>query len=764
MDEASPQALQRAHLAAVVDGSLDAIIATDPQGRIEAWNPAARRMFGYASEEIIGRPASVLVPEDRHEELARFQQKIRAGQPVERLETVRVDRQGRRFEVSVTFSPIRDELDRLFGISTIERDISERRRMENELRASEQRFRATFEQAAVGICHNAPDGRWLRVNPRFCEILATPHDELLRQSFQELTHPEDLEADLALMKRALAGEIDHYALEKRYRRKDGSWVWASLHVSLVRDDRGRPDYFVGILQDVAARKRAEEEARASEQTLRTILDSLPIGVWFSDAEGRVVYGNRAGIRVWGGRAFGSFKELGAYKGWRADTGRIIEPQEWPLARALRGETCLNERVEIEGFDGVRRSVLNSALPLRTEDGHIRGAVAMLEDVTPREETEAAVRATRERLAAVVDHASEAILSLDAEGRIESFNPAAERIFGYDAGEVLGRGVSMLMPSPHREEHARYMTDSRQKRDSRILGVTRELQGLRKDGTVFPMELSVSEIEHLGSFIGIVRDISDRKDLEGRLRETDRMATIGNFAAGLCHDMDNIVSPMLIRLSLLEDSSLDEEETHESIQALRLCADALAELTRAMRGLVRGDDGSERSGVDLASWWEELKSLLHVALSPGVELVSEMPADLPPIAARRGQLTRAVLNLVVNADEAISRANGGTGRIVVSAEAGPSEAEIRLCVRDDGPGMPPEIRGRIFEPLFSTKSAPATGLGLPMVLAFVEEVGGSIEVESEPGRGSEFILRLPTIEARLSIPHGSDLLERPTPTS
>jgi PAS domain S-box-containing protein len=164
------------------------------------------------------------------------------------------------------------------GVSIISLDITERKRAEEALRESEQKFRATFDLAAAGITHVAPDGKWIEVNHRMCEIMGYSREELLRKSFPELTHPEDLDTDLELHQRLLAGEVPAYSLEKRYRRRDGSMVWANLTVSLVRAPSGAPSYFISVVEDITEKKRAEAEQAATQRHYRELFDNVAIAL------------------------------------------------------------------------------------------------------------------------------------------------------------------------------------------------------------------------------------------------------------------------------------------------------------------------------------------------------------------------------------------------------------------------------------------------------------------------------------------------------
>ncbi len=179
-------------------------------------------------------------------------------------------------------SPIRDHTGQVVGVSTIASDITERKQVETILRESEERFRATFEQAAVGIAHIGLDGRFLRVNRKLCEILGYTQGELMRLTFQEITAPAWLDADLENVRKMLAKELAIYTMEKRYVRKDGSLVWANLTVSLAHEPHGAPRYFISVIEDISQRKATEEALRGSEARYRDLFENSPISLWEQD--------------------------------------------------------------------------------------------------------------------------------------------------------------------------------------------------------------------------------------------------------------------------------------------------------------------------------------------------------------------------------------------------------------------------------------------------------------------------------------------------
>lgn len=273
-----------AWLAAVVDSSFDAIISKRLDGTITSWNAAAESLFGYSSADIIGQPMRRLIPEDRQAEEDAILARVAAGKDVKPFETVRVHKDGRLVDVSITVSPIRTAGGRITGASTIARDIGEHKRAEAALREGEERFRLIFEGAEVGIAQVAPDGSWLRANSRLCEITGYPAEELQAKTFQEITHPDDLAADLAQVSRMLNGEIENYGLDKRYIRKDGSIAWVRLRVGASRKAGGKLAYFIAAVLDISDQVRAETALRESEERLRLANEAAGIGTVTVDLE------------------------------------------------------------------------------------------------------------------------------------------------------------------------------------------------------------------------------------------------------------------------------------------------------------------------------------------------------------------------------------------------------------------------------------------------------------------------------------------------
>lgn len=361
-----------------------ATVFLDRDLRIQRVTPAANVLFALTSNDL-GRPLSDLGrPLNCQEIVAEVERSLAHLQPAQ-LEVSA----GERLYIA-RILPYRTATDHVVGVVLTFHDITTRRDSEYALRESEERFRATFEQAAVGIAHLAPDGQWLRVNGKLCDILGFDRDELLSRKFHDITHPDDLAADLGAVERLVAGETTKISMEKLCVRKDGSPVWVDLTVSLVRKADGRPDYFISVVQDSSDRKRIEKDivrlAADSERQRRlyeTVLTNTPDFVYVFSLDYRVIYANDALIKMWGrghdGAIGKTFLEIG-YEPWHAALHEREIDQVRATRQPIRGE------VPFHGTHG-RRQYDYIFVPVIGADGEVEAVAGTTRDVTERKETE-----------------------------------------------------------------------------------------------------------------------------------------------------------------------------------------------------------------------------------------------------------------------------------------------------------------------------------------------------------------------------------------
>ncbi len=344
-----------------------------------------------------------------------------------------------------------------------------------------------------------------------------------------------------------------------------------------------------------------------------------------------------------------------------------------------------------------------------------------------------------RLRAILETAVEGILSIDERGIVEAINPAAERMFGYAAPEVLGRNVSMLMPSPYEEEHDGYLAAYLATGAKKIIGIGREVQGRRRDGTVFPLHLAVSEVRFgtQRTFTGFIRDLTEAKRLEQEFLHSQKMEAVGSLAGGIAHDFNNLLMGILA-YSRVTAEELEPGPTRAALEEIGAAANRGIALTRRLLAFSRGRTlRLEPTSIDDVVRANE--SMLRQVLTEDVELDFRLEAQAR-VLADPGLIKQILINLLINARDALPV--GGGIRVRTRA----SGSEVVLEVQDDGCGMPPEVAARIFEPFFTTKApGKGTGLGLSTVQRIVGQLSGRIELASEVGRGTTFRLVFPRLE-------------------
>ncbi|MGK0262925.1 MAG: two-component system sensor kinase FixL [Planctomycetota bacterium] len=355
--------------------------------------------------------------------------------------------------------------------------------------------------------------------------------------------------------------------------------------------------------------------------------------------------------------------------------------------------------------------------------------------------------------AIVDHVVEGIVTIDSNGSIETVNDAAESLFGYAREELIGKNVKILMPEPFHSEHDEYVARYLRTGERRIIGIGREVTGRRKDKSQFPIDLSVGEgtIDSRRFFTAVIRDISKRKELQSKLGQTERLAAVGELAAGVAHEINNPINTMINCAQLIEDGD-------EPIANGRIIIEEggrIADIVRALLQFAR-DDRDHAQPTSLAEVVERTMSLIGESWKRhGITLTIDVDANLPAVFARPQKVQQVLLNLMINAKDALvlhdienryvslaaHRSHKASSHKADSGEECSGEG-VEFTVSDNGPGIAASVRERIFEPFITTKRARGgTGLGLSICRSIIEGYGGTIRVDADDG-GSVFTIWLP----------------------
>jgi two-component system, LuxR family, sensor kinase FixL len=430
--------------------------------------------------------------------------------------------------------------------------------------------------------------------------------------------------------------------------------------------------------------------------------------------------------------------------------------EWKdlLARIKAGERVEHFETERRAKDGRIISVSLSTSPIRDDSGRIVGAVRIARDITERQHARAATDEREAVMRSILETIPDAMIVIDSDGSIQSFSTAAERLFGHRADEVIGRNVKMLMPSPHQENHDAYLERYLATGERRIIGIGRVVAGLRKDGSTFPMELAVGEVERGGRrlFTGFVRDLTERQRTERRIQElqselihVSRLTEMGQMASSLAHELNqpltaaaNYLQAMRRLLDRGDETALARVKT--AAESATGQVSRAGEIIRRLREFVKKSE-PERRPEDILTLIEEASGLALIgAREQGVIVRFRTAHALPRAFVDKVQVQQVLVNLIRNAVEAMQ----GTRREITIDTARDGDALIRIAVVDTGPGIPPAIMERLFQPFVTTK-AHGMGVGLSICRALIEAHGGKLWAEPNPDGGSIFRFTVPIAE-------------------
>jgi len=624
------------------------------------------------------------------------------------------------------------------------------RKRTGELRESEERFRGALENAAIGMAIVAPDGRWLRVNRSLCEIVGYTADELLKGSFQEITHADDLAADLANVNGMLAGTIPTYQMEKRYLHKAGHAIWTLLSVSLVRDSAGIPLYFVSQIQNITERKRIEAALQKSEEQhrkLALVASRTQNAVVITDPKGRIEWVNEGFTRVTGyvldevvGRSPGSFLQ-----------GKDTDPATCELMqnRIREGEGFAVEILNYsKGGRGYWLSI--DCQPVHDENGNLKNFIAIESDISERKSKDLELRANSAFLEAQVESSLDGILVVDNAGRKVLQNrrfgetwKVPESILNLkDDGATLQYAATQVTDSEAFFARVKFLYDNPNESAQEEITL--------KDGRILDRH-SAPVVGGSGEYYGRIwcfRDISERKRVETALRQAREDAVEasrakGEFLANMSHEIRTPMNGILGLTGLVLESELTPEQ-RDSLNLVASSADALLTVINDILDFSKIEAG--KLDLDPAPFalrdvlGDTLKAFALKAHSKGLELACDVHPDVPDaLVGDAGRLRQILTNLVGNAIKFTE-----FGEVVVYAKpvSIPEGVGVHFCVRDTGIGIPRAKQASIFDAFTqadgsTTRRYGGTGLGLTISTRLVQLMGGSIWVESEPGTGSEF---------------------------
>jgi len=625
-----------------------------------------------------------------------------------------------------------------------------RQHMVEELRQSEERYRLVIDNSPLGIVVCDTTGKLELVNESLVKMLGSPSVAATMQinafNFPLLQKAGISKAFRTTLETGLSFTTDHF-----YKSKWGKETFVRFFLTPLKDNSERIIGVQALVQDISETVEAEAKLRESEEQLQAVFEYAPIAYFLQDLKGNLLDGNRTAEELTGysrkeltNKSFTQLKILSTKDIARAvgnmmknALGKATGPVEYTLNRK----------------DGSKVPVAISAYPIKIKGKTIVLGVAV--DMTDRKKAESALEnystdlerevklKTNELnqaqtfLRSVIDGLQELITVADAEGRLEIVNTTVTELTGYTESEVLGKPISLFYSDDDLDE----LYNIQQRLAIGEANVVAQVNIRRKNGSLLPVELSVStllDVEgHITGSIGIGRDIREVKQLRKALLQSEKLASTGQLAANIAHEVNN---PLTIIKNYLHLATDNLNEGSQNNEILAIIGEEVERIARIINGLLSfyRPENTRLAPTDINRLIEKLLGFVNITLEKSNIIVEdELESDLPSITLAPDQLYQVLLNMVKNAQEAMPDG----GKLFISTRL--KKRKLHISVSDTGRGIEPDILSDIFDPFFTTKGETGTGLGLSISYGIIKGLDGDIKVTSKPGKGSTFTIILPT---------------------
>jgi PAS domain S-box-containing protein len=713
-------------------------------------NAKLAEMNGLSVGAHLGRTVEEVVPTVAPNLVPLLQEVLSTGEPVLNLQITGDTRgqRGRRRHWVESFFPVKGPSGKVKGVGVVVVENTAHKEAEERYRETQRQFHEMLANVALIAMTMNRDGAVTFCNDHLLRVTGWKREEVIGcdwfDRFIPSKHPEVKAMFFEMMAK---GEIPaHY--ENPIRTKSGEERDIVWNNTVLRDVDGNVIGTASIGEDVTERRRAEEALRLSEQRFRQLAESIREVFWLTDP-GRtaILYLSPAYETVWG-RARES--AMAAPDKWLDavhpdDRGRLLAA----LPRQASGD--YEEEFRIVRPDGAVRWIRDRAFPVHDEKGVVYRIAGVAEDITERKQEEQSRRAMEERFSAIFHSSPVGIAYSTVGGLLIDVNAQLAKMLGYSREEVVGRTVHDLHFWANPGDRAPVM--ARLQRDGVVLN--EEVKFQQKSGDIRTVLLSLQSLQLANEpvFVAMLIDVTQLKAMESQLHRAERMESVGQLASGIAHDMNNILAPIMMAAPLLR-MPLRPADVEKTLTTIEVSAKRGADLVRQLLTIGRGADG-ERAPMDVSGVVSETGKIATETFPKNIDVVVEVAADLWRVRGNAAQLHQVLLNLCVNARDAMP--SGGRLRLTaanLSCTGGEPKRHpemkpgnyVLLTATDTGMGIPAHLAEKIFEPFFTTKElGKGTGLGLSMVAGIVKAHGGLVNLRSREGEGTTFEVFLPATD-------------------
>ena len=657
----------------------------------------------------------------------------------------------------------------------VETMVQQRDIVQKELKTERERLTNILEGTNVGTWEwNVQTGKTI-FNERWAEIIGYSLGEISPvtiNTWTRLTHPDDLKISEELIQRHFSGELPYYECEVRMRHKNGEWVWLLDRGKVAAWTKdGKPLLMMGTHQDITERKRADEALRESEEQFRQIITTVREGILRLDAEWRITYANSHLVAMFGyelDELIGQSFELLLHEEDLEDFSRRKHERQ-------QGQHNQFER-RFRTKEGHEIWAIVSASAVFDDNGFFTGSFGTITNITERKQSEEALRESEARFKAL-HNASFGGIAIHDKGIILECNQGLSEMSGYSIDELIGMDGLLLISEKTRGMVLQNILTEYEK--------PYESLGLRKNNEEYPIRLEARNVPYKGKYVRVVefrniteqkRQEEEKKQLQSKLLQSQRMEAVGLLAGGVAHDFNNMLGVIIGYVELILAQMDPSQQFHSQLEEIQKAARRSADLTRQLLTFARKQTVAPQV-LDLNQTIEGTLNMLRRLIGENINLIWIPGYGLWPINMDPSQIDQILANLCVNARDAIA----GVGKLTVETKNATFDEEycathagslpgeyLRITVSDTGCGMDKGTLAQIFEPFFTTKDVgEGTGLGLATVYGAVKQNNGFINAYSEPGQGSTFTIYIPrhveaTTETRVTastepVEHGDEMV-------
>ncbi len=750
----------RAKTQLILDSINEAILITDRRSRIVEVNHLAEKYFGYTLSELQGKPIELLIP-DRFRSEHIKQRNNYLSNPLRRemgigLELSAKHKDGSEFNVEVSLNKIEiaNETNIVVGV----KDITKRKQEYASLLESEERFFSAFEYAPIGMALVSLAGKWIKVNRSVCNIVGYLEEELLQLTFQDITHPEDLESDMQYVNQMLARKIDTYQMEKRYINKKGEIIWVLLSVSLVLSTNNLPLYFISQLQDITSFKAMHADLVQTKERFKLIKSGTALGVWEWNRKKRLEYISDQVYKLLG--IDPSKTQLTLFGIIRKIHQEYRKELKDALLQHIKYGVPFSKELLIESANNSFRWFSVAGKMIFNEFGKSERFVGYLIDINQKKQAV-------ERFKQIYQHSAFGMYRTTKEGQIIMANPSLIRLLGYDSLSDLQK--RNLSSSGFKKQNIR-------KKFLKLIhekGRVDDLESIwiRKDGTeVLIRECAIlTDVpeEDRQVIDGTIEDISAKKLIEderiARIAAENSNKTKSTFLANMSHEIRTPLNS-IIGFSDMLHASVEEPKLKSQLKSINQSGKSLLAIVNDILDVSKIEAGKIELQLEpnnLITLIDELNIVFtQKAKEKEITFYYKVNTALPTMLLIDVYRLRQVLNnLIGNAIKFTKK--GHVGLLVNTKNKKKDKLDLSIQIKDTGIGIPKEDQRSIFEPFIQREGQlqreySGTGLGLSISKRLVELMGGTITLDSVVGQGSIFKIVLPAIEiSKSELPENKD---------